>query len=103
MEGFAKGVAAMGFPLPTVFAWAAALSEFAGGILLTLGLATRTSAFLIFMTMFVAAFIRHGGDPFKVKELALAYWTASGALVLTGGGKFALDRMRLKLPRFLRR
>ena len=36
MDKFAEGVAAMGCPMPEVFAWAAALSEVAGGILLAL-------------------------------------------------------------------
>ena len=60
MEGFAKGVAAMGFPAPAFFAWAAALSELAGGILVAAGIGTRYAAFFILMTMFVAAFVRHG-------------------------------------------
>ena len=92
MERFTEGVASMGFPLPAFFAWAAALTEFFGGIFVVIGLATRPAAFLIFVTMFVAAFIRHGDDPFKVKELALAYWTMAGALVMMGGGPYSLDR-----------
>lgn len=86
-----EGVANMGFPMPVVFAWAAALSEFAGGILLILGLGTRFAAFFIFVTMAVAAFKVHGADPLQVKELALAYWTVAGALMLTGAGRFSID------------
>lgn len=92
MEQFAKGVAKMGFPMPEAFAWAAALSEFLGGILVVVGFFTRPGAFLVFVTMFVAAFIRHGDDPLSTKELALAYWTMSGALVMMGGGPYSLDR-----------
>ena len=93
MEGFAKGVADMGFPIPEVFAWAAALSEFGGGILLVLGLATRPAALMVFITMAVAAFIRHGDDPFSKKELALAYWVISGAVLCLGAGAWSVDSL----------
>ena len=91
MGKFTEGIAEMGFPMPEVFAWAAALSEFLGGILVAVGFQTRLAASAIFATMSVAAFIRHAADPFSVKELALAYWTMSGALVLTGGGPYSLE------------
>lgn len=93
---FAEGVAKMGFPMPEVFAWAAALSELAGGALLAVGLATRLSALSIFITMVVAAFVAHRADPFQVKELALAYLTVSGALLCTGPGRFSVDGYLLK-------
>lgn len=64
-----------------------------GGLLIALGLATRPAAFLVLVTMGVAAFIRHAADPFRVKELALAYWTIAGALILTGGGPWSLDAL----------
>lgn len=93
---FAQGVAKMGFPMPEVFAWAAALSELAGGILLAVGLITRLSALSIFFTMAVAAFVAHRADPFQVKELALAYLTASGAILCAGPGRFSIDGYLLK-------
>ncbi|MBU3759191.1 MAG: DoxX family protein [Candidatus Omnitrophica bacterium] len=92
MDGFVKGVAALGFPMPEFFAWSAVLSEFAGGILIVLGLYTRQAAFFAAVTMGVAVFVRHAQDPFAVKELAAAYGTAAMALVLTGPGRFSLDR-----------
>jgi len=91
IDKFAEGVASMGFPTPELFAWAAALSEFLGGICIALGLFTRPAALCIFATMVVAAFVKHADDPFKRKELALAYWTISGALIGLGAGKFSLD------------
>jgi putative oxidoreductase len=87
------GVAKLGFPMPEVFAWAAALSEFVGGICVALGLQTRVAALFVFITMSVAAFRVHAADPFQTKELALAYWTMSGALMLLGGGPLSLDAM----------
>lgn len=91
VDMLAQGVAAMGFPMPGVFAWAAALSEFAGGLLVAVGFQTRLAALAVFLTMSVAAFRAHAADPFATKELALAYWTMAGALMLTGGGAYTLE------------
>jgi len=55
---FVEGVANMGFPMPVLFAWAAGLAEFAGGLAMALGLFTRWAALLAGCTMFVAAFVR---------------------------------------------
>ena len=96
MSKMIEGVTSMGFPLPIAFAWAAALSEFVGGICLIIGLGTPIAAFLIFMTMNVAIFMVHKADPLQVKELAYAYWTISITLMLTGAGKWSLDRTLLK-------
>ncbi len=96
MAGLTQGVAKMGLPNPELFAWAAALSEFAGGILVVVGLLTRLSALSIFITMSVAAFMVHAADPFSAKELAFAYWTIAGALILTGAGQFSLDNRIFK-------
>ncbi len=96
MEMMTQGVAKMGFPMPVVFAWAAALSEFLGGILWMLGLCTRAAAFFVFCTMSVAAFITHSHDPLQVKEIALAYWAIAGTLMLTGSGECGLDRYLCK-------
>ena len=89
-----EGVTAMGFPFPVAFAWLAALSEFAGGLFLAVGFATRFAAFFIFVTMSVAAFKVHAADPLQVKELALAYWTISFAILFTGPGNYSVDRLR---------
>jgi putative oxidoreductase len=92
MDGFTNAVGDMGFPVPVLFAWLAALSELVGGVLLALGLGTRISAFLIAGTMVVAAFIRHGADPFSDKELALLYLVVTLYFTACGGGRWALDR-----------
>ena len=91
MDRFADGVAALGFPFPVFFAWAAALSEFVGGICIVAGLQTRLAAAMVFITMSVAVFMQHAHDPFGTKEIALAYWTIAGGLTLLGGGPYSLD------------
>lgn len=91
-ETFIGMVDNLGFPLPPVAAWAAALSEMVGGILLALGLLTRPAAFFIIATMLLAAFVVHGSDPFAKKELALLYTAGILPFLVMGGGRFSLDR-----------
>lgn len=88
-----EGVRALGFPAPALFAWLAALSEFAGGLLIALGLGTRVAAVFVFITMSVAFFGAHAADPFHVKLPAYLYGIIAVALVLTGAGRFSLDAL----------
>jgi putative oxidoreductase len=85
------GVAALGFPIPTVFAWLAALSEFFGGLFIAIGLFTRYAASFLGFTMFVAAFLAHAQDPFQNKEMALLYLVSCLLLIFSGAGKYSLD------------
>jgi len=89
--GFIETTAEMGFPLPTLFAWAAALSEFAGGLLVALGLATRPAAFFAGFTMAAAFFIRHGGDAFGSREKPFLFLVVFVALVVMGAGRYSVD------------
>ncbi|MBS1271437.1 MAG: putative oxidoreductase CatD [Candidatus Marinimicrobia bacterium] len=91
MVRFIESIGNMGFPFPAFFGWVAALSEFVGGWMLVFGLGTRIAAVFLVGTMFVAAFIRHGDDPFSGKEKALTYLTLAGAAGILGGGKYSLD------------
>lgn len=90
-DRFLSGVESMGFPLPGLFGWAAGLSEFAGGILIALGLLTRPAAFFALCTMLVAVTLRHAGDPFGDRELPLLFASVFLFLVLAGAGRFSLD------------
>ncbi|HEX6987359.1 MAG TPA: DoxX family protein, partial [Planctomycetaceae bacterium] len=80
-------------------AWTAALSEFAGGILLMLGLATRFAAVFVAATMAVAAFKVHGhafalaAKPIPGMEYALTLMCVALGLVFTGPGRFAVDAL----------
>lgn len=71
----------------------AVFSEFFCSILLILGLLTRASLIPLIITMFVAAFIHHSGDPFLQIEKALLFLLIFVVLFLTGPGKFALGRV----------
>lgn len=93
IDRFAESVAEMGFPLPRLFALAAAYSEFLGGFLILIGLFTRPALGFVLITMLVAAFIAHGPDPFSKKELALTFASMSMALLALGPGKWSIDAM----------
>lgn len=91
-DGFIEGVAGLGFPMPLVFAWAAALAESVGGFLMAIGLATRFAALSATFTMIVAAFGAHAADPFGRKEMALLYMFIGLVFVIRGSGRISVDR-----------
>lgn len=90
-EGLISRAGQMGFPAPEFFAWAAALSEFAGGILLALGLFTRLSSFFIGATMLVALVGVHAADPFAAQEKAFLYLFIALAYLIKGSGDWSID------------
>jgi putative oxidoreductase len=60
-------------------------------ILIGFGFLTRLAAFPLIITMAVAAFIVHAGDPFKQKELSLMYLILYIVLFIIGSGKYSVD------------
>ncbi|MCM0605947.1 MAG: DoxX family protein [Xanthomonadaceae bacterium] len=95
-EQLITGVTAMGFPVPVAFAWAAALSEFLGGLLIAGGLFTRYAAAFLGFTMFIAFFKVHAADPFHVKEMAFLYLASCALLLFSGAGKLSVDQLMKK-------
>jgi putative oxidoreductase len=107
---FAADIAA-NYHIPAILGHLAAWSELAGAILLIAGLFTRFDAFLLAVTMLVAAFVVQLPDAlFEVPanairafaairgiETPLAMFAICGALLLTGGGRFSLDRVLMEL------
>lgn len=96
-DQFIGGVGSMGFPVPIVFAWAAALSEFLGGLFIAGGLLTRWAALFLGGTMAIAGFVAHAADPFMRKEMAFLYLSACVLLLFSGAGKYSLDRIIRKV------
>jgi putative oxidoreductase len=90
-----------GAGMPAMLQALAALSEFAGGIAWILGLLTPIASLGIGCTMAVAV-ARHAmrRDPFiGGYELAAVYLFVALALLLTGPGRYSLDRALLtRLP-----
>src|SRR3954454_1776577 len=76
-------------------ALAAGGSEFVGGILLALGLATPLAAAIIGSTMLVAALTAHAGKgPWSTNggwELPLTYGVVAIGLAFNGAGQWSLD------------
>jgi putative oxidoreductase len=83
-------------------------SEFLCALLIILGLATRLAAVPVVISMAVAAFVIHAGDPWTMgaaanaffsgasktwfsKEPALLYLIPFLSLVFTGAGKLSID------------
>jgi len=69
----------------------ASITEVIFAALIMIGFKTRLSAIPLAGTMFVAAFIIHGSDPFKKQEFALLYMAIYIALSFLGSGKYSLD------------
>jgi len=70
----------------------AVFSEFLAPIFILIGYKTKFFSFFPAATMFVAAFIVHWGDPFGKVEKALLFLAVFVILMLTGPGKYSIDR-----------
>lgn len=68
-------------------------SEVFCSLLLIFGLANRLAAIILLFTMLVAAFIFHINDGFSKQELSLMYATMYFILLITGAGKFSIDKL----------
>ena len=104
MDGWIESVRGLNLPggIPAEYlAWTAALSEFAGGILLIIGLGTRIAALFIAGTMLVAAIKVHG-HAFSLAEKGMEYALTLGlvalGLVFTGPGRYAIDSVFRRSP-----
>ncbi len=74
-------------------------AEFFFALLVASGLFTRLSSIFLIVTMFVAAFVAHSGDPFGKMEMSILYLTIFTTLFLTGGGKYSLSALfESKIP-----
>jgi putative oxidoreductase len=74
----------------------AVFAEVLCALLITIGLVTRGAAVPLIVTMAVAAFVVHGGDPLFMgqgasKEPALLYLGGYLVLLLAGPGKYSVD------------
>ncbi len=75
----------LGLPFPELLAWAAALSEAGGAVLLLIGLAVRWISVPLMITMVVAAFSVH--------------WQNGWLAIAEGGGPFATERTQGAIER----
>ena len=76
---------------PTLSLALVVFAEFFCSLLIGIGLGTRLAAIPLMITMLVAAFISHGPDPFRQKEMALLYFLIYLALLVIGSRKYSFD------------
>lgn len=97
LTGVAEWFGSMGYPLPVVSAFLAALTEGLGVVLLTLGLGTRYIAIPLMFVMGVAVFTVHLSNGFAAGdngfEIPLYYFLMLFALVVYGSGRISLDHL----------
>lgn len=83
---------------PTVSLGLVVFAEFLCALLIMFGAFTRLAAIPLIFAMGVAAFVRHGDDPFSSKEKALLFLFAFVAIAIAGAGWYSVDaRLRRKI------
>jgi len=87
----------IGFRPGTLFALAAGLGEFGGGVLTILGLGGAVGPAIIVMVMLVAILTVHIGNGFFATnngwEMPFMYVVSAAAVAYAGNGAYALDSM----------
>ena len=69
----------------------AVFAEVVCAIMVVIGLFTRTAVIPLIITMLVAIFVIHIGDPFKKMESAIIYLIPYLVLFWNGSGKYSVD------------
>ncbi|MFZ9503114.1 MAG: DoxX family protein [Cyclobacteriaceae bacterium] len=69
-------------------------AEFFCTVFVVLGAFTRIMVIPIIITMVVAVFIVHGGDPIKERELGIFFLLTFTSIFFAGPGKYSLDGLR---------
>lgn len=97
MDGIAEWFGSMGIPFPTLNAYLSGITELGGVFLLLLGLGTRLISVPLIFVMIVAIVTVHLGNGFEAGnngyEIPLYYILMLISLIVTGPGKFSLDKM----------
>ncbi len=95
VEGVTGFLGSLSFPLPGVFAIILIAAELLGGIALIIGLGTRIAAKILAIVAFVAFLTVHASKGFFLTgggyEYIMLIFAASVSLMITGGGKWAVD------------
>ncbi|MBU1292915.1 DoxX family protein [Patescibacteria group bacterium] len=100
VPGVTGFLAGLGFPMPAVFAVLLIAAELVGGILLILGLFTYWNTRILGIVAVVALLTVHISKGFFVSaggyEFILLILAATISLMITGPGKWSLDKMMQK-------
>jgi putative oxidoreductase len=81
---------------PAISLGLALFAEVICSVLLLLGLGTRLAVIPLSITMIVAAFHVHIGDPFAKQEMALHFLLVYVMLFILGSGKYSIDNLLFK-------
>lgn len=95
MDMFTSMVAGLGLPMPGIFAYAAALSEFLGGLALLTGLYTKVFSALLVVVMAVAF---AGVKQFKLPQgdVDIALMAIALAIHFAGPGSYTVRKWLMK-------
>ena len=97
VAGFSGFIGTLGVPAPEIIGPVVIWMEIIGGIVLALGLLTHWVAKILAIEMLVALFLVHWDKGFYVSnngyEFALLLVVVLISLMVTGPGKWALDKM----------
>ena len=97
LEGTGQWMASIGLEPGYQMALLAGSAEFFGGIALLIGLMVRPAALMLAVTMLVAIFSVHFVNGLFISangyEFALALLAISVALMISGAGKFSVDKL----------
>lgn len=69
----------------------AVFAEIICALFILLGILPRLASIPLIVTMLVAAFIAHAGDPFKSKEASLMYLLLYVIVLILGAGKYSIQ------------
>ena len=96
IQGFQGYLTTLKVPFPVISAYAASLTELAGGLLIAFGLFTRPAAALLAFTMAVAALTAHAGKFDAQKgggEYPLTIGILAAAIFIAGPGALSIRRL----------
>ncbi|MCC7159613.1 MAG: DoxX family protein [Ignavibacteria bacterium] len=80
--------------VPEFWGFLASASEFFGGILILLGLFTRTAAFFMAFTMLMASLTHLKAlDPWHIAILPMELFSVFMAFIFLGAGKYSMDHL----------
>jgi putative oxidoreductase len=106
LDGTAAWLESMGLRPGLAWAIGAGVGEFGGGLLTLLGLGGPIGSILTGTSMKMATFKAHSGKPIWASaggaELPVINAAVGAALIMTGPGRYSLDRLfGIKVPRWL--
>ena len=77
---------------PEISLGLAIFAEVGCSFLVMIGFKTRWATIPLMITMLVAVFYAHAADPFSKKELPLLFFTLFLSILISGGGRYSVDR-----------